>query len=195
MPLNHSSKYAELTPRQFELIGRLVVEWSNIEFLLGVLLSRLLFTPEFLGRVYTDELMASRLQSTLGKALSIHKYRYQNGVVSEELAAEIAALNTEIEQIRGKRNKFSNFCWCRSSDEEIFGSGLSAHVPPSKDLDRDSMVVTVKELEELYRKSYSVVDRLSATVKKLPSISEEENLTSASSRPPSLLLDSGEGGG
>lgn len=192
MPLNHSSKYAELTPRQFEVIGRLVVEWSNIQFLLGVLLSRLLFTPEFLGRVYTDELMASRLQSALGKALSIHRHRYGNGVVSEELAAEIRALNTEIEQIRGKRNKFSHFCWCRWSDEQIFGSGLSGHVPPSKQLDRDSMVVTVKELEELYRESYAVVDRLCATLEKLPSISEEENLTSTSSRAP---LHSREGGG
>jgi hypothetical protein len=43
MPLNHTSEYAELIDEQFALIGRLVIEWSNIEFLLGVLLSRLLF--------------------------------------------------------------------------------------------------------------------------------------------------------
>ncbi len=194
MPLNHSSKYAELTPRQFEVIGRLIVEWSNIEFLVGVLLSRLLFTPEFLGRVYTDELMASRLQSALHKALSIHKHRYGNRVVSENLAGEIAVLNADIEQIRAKRNKFSHFCWCRWSDEQIFGSGLSAHVPPSKQVDKDSMVVTVEDLEELYQKSYSVVDRLSAVVEKLPSISEEKNLSSASSRLPSPPCRSGDGG-
>jgi hypothetical protein len=52
MPLNHTSEYAELTNEQFALIGRLVIEWSNIEFLLGVLLSRLLFMPEFVGRVW-----------------------------------------------------------------------------------------------------------------------------------------------
>lgn len=182
MPLNHSSQYAELTPRQFEVIGRLVVEWSNIEFLLGILLSRLLFTPEFLGRVYTDELMASRLQSALDKAIFIHKHRYGNRIVSEELAAEIATINKEIKQIREKRNKFSHFCWCRSSDEQIFGSGLSGHVPPSKHLAKDSMVVTVKELEKLYRKSYSVVDRLSTITEKLPRISKEDNLILRSRR-------------
>jgi len=36
MPINHGSKYSELTEAQSGLIGRLVVEWSNIEFLLGV---------------------------------------------------------------------------------------------------------------------------------------------------------------
>lgn len=174
MPLNHSSKYSELTPGQFEAIGRLVIEWSNIEFLLGVLLSRLLFTPEFLGRVYTDELAPSRVQSGLEKALSIHRNRYGSHLVTENVAAEIVALNTDISRIRRTRNKFSHFCWCRSSDEKIFGSGLSGHVPPSKEVDKDSMVVTVGELEELYRESYSVVDRLSAMVAKLPSIDEEQ---------------------
>ena len=116
MPINHSSSYAELTPRQFEAVGRLVVEWSNIEFLLGVLLSRLLRTPEFLGRVYTDELMAARMQSALEKAIAIHRQRYGGRLVSEALLDEITALNSEIEKIRGKRNKFSHFCWCRSND-------------------------------------------------------------------------------
>jgi hypothetical protein len=65
MPLNHTSEYAELTNEQFALIGRLVIEWSNIEFLLGVLLSRLLFTPEFVGRVYSDEMSATRMERAL----------------------------------------------------------------------------------------------------------------------------------
>ena len=101
MPLNHSSSYADLTPRQFEAIGRFVVEWSNIEFLLGTLLSRLLRTPEFFGRVYTDELMAVRVQSALEKAISIHRHRYRCRVVSEDVLNEIATLNSEIEKIRG----------------------------------------------------------------------------------------------
>jgi len=195
VPLNHTSKFSELTNRQFEVIGRLVVEWSNIEFLLGVLLSRLLFTPEFLGRVYTDKLTASRLQSGLRKALQIHMHRYQHRVLAENDAQEIVALNSEIERIRGKRNKFSHFCWCRSNDEEIFGSGLSGFVPPAKELKKDSMVVSVQELEELYKQSYSLVDRLSAVVARIPAIDEERNLISAFSRPPSPPLRSSESGG
>ncbi len=173
MPLNHSSRYAELTPRQLEAIGRLVVEWSNIEFLLGVLLSRLLRTPEFLGRVYTDELMAVRVQSAMEKAIAIHRHRYGCRLVSEDVLSEIAALNSEIEKIRGERNKFSHFCWCRSNDEEIFGSGLSGHVPPSKQLDKDSIVVSLIELDEMHKQSYSVVSRLSELVKQLPEVPEK----------------------
>jgi len=56
MPLNHTSKYSDLTPDQFTLIGKVIIEFSNIEFMLGVILSRLLITPEFLGRTYTDQM-------------------------------------------------------------------------------------------------------------------------------------------
>ena len=42
MPLNHTSKFAELTEAQYAALGRAVVEWANVEYLLGVLLSRLL---------------------------------------------------------------------------------------------------------------------------------------------------------
>ena len=173
MPLNHSSQYVELTARQFEAIGRLVVEWSNIEFLLGLLLSRLLHTPDFLGRVYTDELMSVRVQSAIKKAIAIHRHRYGSRLVPENVLNKIAVLNSEIEKIRGKRNKFSHFCWCRFNDEEIFGSGLSGHVPPSKKLDKDSIVVSLTELDEMYRQSYSVVSRLSELATQLPEVPEK----------------------
>ena len=117
MPLNHTSKYAELTDEQFALIGRLVVEWSNIEFLLGVLLSRLLFTPEFLGRVYTDEMNANRVQDALKKALNIHRHRYGSRILSTETLDEIVQLNVDGGKSRKLRNKFAHLCWSRSNDE------------------------------------------------------------------------------
>jgi len=170
--LNHATSYSELTPRQFEVIGRLVIEWSNIEFLLGVLLSRLLRTPEFLGRVYTDEMMAVRVQSALTKAIAIHRYRYGGKLVSEQTLDDLTALNAEIEKIRGSRNKFSHFCWCRSNDEEVFGSALSGHVPPSKQLHKDSIVLSVAQLNEMYKQSYDVVARLTKIVEQLPDLPE-----------------------
>jgi hypothetical protein len=54
VPLNHHSEYSALTEAQYAAIGRAVVEWANVEFLLGVLLSRLLATPEFLARTMYD---------------------------------------------------------------------------------------------------------------------------------------------
>lgn len=177
MPLNHTSKYAELTDEQFALIGKLVIEWSNIEFLLGALLSRFLFTPEFLGRVYSDEMNASRIQDALKKALDIHRHRYDSRIIPTEILDEILQLSADIEKFRGLRNRFSHFCWSRSNDEEIFGSGLSGFVPPNKRLDKDSMEISVSELKGAYRNAYQLVERLSDVIQRLPEIDEEESLT------------------
>jgi len=117
--------------------------------------------------------MAVRVQSAIVKAIAIHRHRYGCHLISDETLTEIASLNSEIEKIRGKRNKFSHFCWCRSNDEEIFGSGLSGHVPPSKQLNKDSIVVSLAELDEMYTQSYSIVSRLSALVTQLPEIPEK----------------------
>ena len=91
----------------------------------------------------------------------------------EDVLTDIASLNSEVEHIRGTRNKLSHFCWCRSNDEELFGSGLSGHVPPSKKLDKDSIVVSLTELDEMYKHSYAVVSRLSELVAKLPEVQEQ----------------------
>ena len=179
MPLNHTSKYAELTEEQFALIGRVVVEWSNIEFLLGVLLSRLLFTPEFLGRVYVDEESASRVQGAIKKAVDIHRHRYGSKMVAAEILDAILQLNADIERFRGVRNRFSHFCWSRSTDDAIFGSGLSAFVPPSRRVKKDSMTVSVTELKAIHGDAYQLVERLSEVIQGLAEVSEESCLTSA----------------
>lgn len=182
MPLNHTSQYAELTDEQFRLVGQLVVEWSNIEFLLGVLLGRLLLTPEFLSRVYTDEMSASRVQEAIKKAIEIHTHRYGFRVVPSEILDAIVKLNTDIEKFRSLRNRFSHFCWFRSTDEEIFGSGLSGFVPRNKRVDKDSMKISVTELRDIYRNAYQLVERLSGVIQKLPETDEGESLTTASTR-------------
>lgn len=172
MPLNHASTNADLTPRQFEVVGRLIVEWSNVEHLIGSILGRLLRTPDFLARVYADELMAVRSQAALDKAIAIHKERYGSRFVSEKILDEISELNTEIEKIRAKRNRLSHFCWCRSNDQTIFGSALSGHVPTSKQFAKNSMVLSLHELEQMYTHSFSTVKRLIDLLGKLPEIPE-----------------------
>jgi hypothetical protein len=177
MPINHASKYSELTEDQFALIGKVVVEWSNIEFLLGVLLSRLLFTNEFLGRIFTDDMGASRIQEAINKALDIHRHRYGCKVVSLETINEINQLNIDIETFRGVRNKFSHFCWSRSTDEELFGTSFSGFISPNKRAKKDSMVISNTEIKEFYQNAYMFVERLSQLIEKLPEIHEEEILT------------------
>jgi len=174
MPLNHASIYAELTDRHFQLIGKIVVEWSNIEFFLGVLLSKLLVTPEFLARSYTDHMSAVKLQETIKEGVEIHKNRYSHKFISEQELDEITKLNNRITTLRAMRNKFAHFCWFRRNDDEIFGTNFSGGVPNSKKERRDSITYKVIELEELYAEAYKIVDRLSDIVGLLPEIKEED---------------------
>jgi hypothetical protein len=63
--LNHVSQYSQLTDVHYNAIGKVVIEWSNIEFLLRILLTRLLLTPDFPGRTFTDRLTAAKVQEAI----------------------------------------------------------------------------------------------------------------------------------
>lgn len=173
MPLNHSSQYAELTSKHFQAIGKLTVEWSNIEFLLGVLLSRLLITPEFLARTYTDQISGAKRQEAINEACKLHSYRYNYQLISEELIQKILDANNKITPLRAARNKFAHFCWSRSTDEEIFGTNFSGGVPGGNKYKKSFVSFTVSELDELHKKAYAIVDVLSDITQKLPAMEEE----------------------
>jgi hypothetical protein len=137
MPLNHSNKYAELTENQFIWIGKIVIEFSNIEFLLKNLLTRLLMTSGILGRTYTDNLNIARIQESIENALDIHARRFGGSIIDSNTAKEIKNLNVRINSIRGERNKFAHYCWSRWDDSAIFGAKMGGQVPkndkPNKD--------------------------------------------------------------
>ncbi len=177
MPLNHTSKYSELTEAQYSAIGRAVVEWANVEFLLGVLLSRLLATPEFLGRTYTDSISAVRLQDAINEAIDIHRLRYGHRIVSEEVLLEIVQINTRVSALRSMRNKIAHFCWVRSHDEELFGTIFRGGVSSLKKERRDNAVITSQELTNLNAEAYSLVEQLMKIVDNIPEVTEESLLT------------------
>ncbi|MDS1311104.1 hypothetical protein [Marinobacter xiaoshiensis] len=177
MPLNHTSQYAELTDEHFTAIGKIVVEWSNIEFLLGLLLSRLLITPEFLARSYTDHMSAVKLQEAIKEGVEIHKQRYGCKLIDEVELEKIINLNNRVTALRSTRNKFAHFCWSRSTDEKIFGTNLSGGVPSSKKHKKSYITFTVAELSRFHQEARMLVDELSSLVKSLPEM-EEDGLTS-----------------
>jgi len=179
VPLNHTSKYSELTESQYAAIGRAVVEWANVEMLLGVLLSRLLATPEFLGRTYTDSISAMRLQNAINEAIDIHRIRYSHRIVPEQVLLEIAQINARVSTLRGIRNKIAHFCWVRSHDEEVFGISFRGGVPSPKKERRDNAVITSQELANLNAEAYSLVEQLMKLVEKIPEVTEESLLTSS----------------
>lgn len=176
MPLNHTSQYAELTDGHFKAIGKIVVEWTNIEFLLGVLLSRLLVTPEFLARSYTDHMSAVKLQESIKEGAEIHKHRYDCKLISENELEQITNINNRVTMLRSTRNKFAHFCWTRSNDEEIFGTNLSGGVPSGKKHKKSYITFTVSELSNFHKEAYELVDELSSLVQTLPEM-EEDGLT------------------
>lgn len=176
MPLNHSSEYAELTDEQFLIIGKIVIEFSNMEFLLGVLASRLLITPAFLGRVYASKINASSLQEIILNALDIHEHRYNSQIVSLEQLEEAKRLIHRISQVRVARNSFAHYCWARSSDTEILGSKLSGYIPKKDKPNKDVKIVTNQELLDTYKAAYSIVENLNELINALPEFGEDNEL-------------------
>jgi hypothetical protein len=178
MPLNHTSSYADLTDRQYLLIGKLIIEFSNLEFLLGVLLSRLLITPEFLGRTYTDQIFADKIIKSIENALDIHNKRYGNTFITKKQSEEINDLIGEIKGFKNLRNKFAHFRWSRTNDEEIIGFKLSGEVLFDKKKQKDSCKISNSELQNEYEKSYNAVEKLQNIIFRLPELEEDEQLKS-----------------
>lgn len=173
MPLNHTSQFAELTNEQFQLIGKIVVEWANIEFLQKLILSRLLFSPDFISRTYTDRMSAVKVQESIKESVALHRHRYGANIVSEDILSKIERVNEDVHNARAHRNKFAHFCWSRSTDEEIFGTNFSAGLPESKKGKKSFITIKNNELKQLYKESYNLVDKINKILEKLPEIEEE----------------------
>jgi len=185
--LNHT-KYSDLTSEQYELLGKAFVEWSNIEFLLGVLLSRLLFTPEFLGRTYSDEMTAVGLESAIRNALEIHRNRYRSSVISSELDERIMQLMATAATCRVRRNRFAHFSWMRRNDGEIFGAKMSGRLP-SPNRNGESVIVSLEELKDNHVTAHRLVDDLRSLLGQLPKIEEERNLKLPRSESTGVKID------
>jgi hypothetical protein len=178
MPINHSSKYADLTDEQYQLIGKVIIEFSNLDFLLGNLLSRMLIMPEFLGRTYNDLLTTSKIVEGIENAIDIHKNRYSYKLIDQQTIQEIQNIIGQIKGLKSIRNKFAHYCWSRWDDSKIFGTKLSGRLPKPKNPDVDSMTITNDDLKREYKKAYSSVEKLESIIKNIPELEEDRNLPS-----------------
>ena len=176
MPLNHSSPDAELTKAQFLAIGKMFVEWSNVEFLLGTLLSRILFVPEILARTYTDQLTATRLEYAIKNAVDVHRRRYGCSVISSEQLEALEKLLLEASSIRRMRNKLAHYCWSRHSDDAIAGFQLSGRQAPDSAKARDYQEYSMEKLGEEYQHAYDLVERMIELAVSVPENDEEQHM-------------------
>jgi hypothetical protein len=172
VPLNHSSEFAELTDRQYMMLGKAVVEWANIEQLLSILLGRLLATPDFLARTFTDPLAAVRLQSAIQEAVEIHRVRYEEKVIAGALLDDIIRINQSVTALRTIRNRIAHFCWCRYSDESLFGTSFAGGISTPKSERKNVAVITLTELTDFHQDAFALVEQLIALTEKLPAIDE-----------------------
>lgn len=175
MPSNHSSSHAELTDAQFLAMGKLFVEWSNVEFLLGTLLSRILFVPEILARTYTDQLSATRLEYAIKNAVDVHRQRYSCSVIPNEQLEELEKLLLEASSIRKMRNKLAHYCWSRHSDDAIAGFQLSGRQAPDSAQARDYQQYTMEQLQQKYHHAYGLVERMIALAISIPENEEDQH--------------------
>jgi len=178
MPLNHTSQHSELTEDQYAALGKAVVEWANIEELLGAVVGRLLATPDFLARSFTDAMSAVRVQTVLTQAIEIHRVRYQCRLVRENFLDELTAINAKVTALRTTRNRIAHFCWMRTNDDELWGTNFSGGMPSPKKEKHGYTTLTMTDLSALHDKSYTVVEQLLSILEQLPKVKEETLLTS-----------------
>ena len=174
MPFNHTSKSSKLTDKQFELIGKLLLEFSNLDYIIGILLNRLLITPEYLGLTYNDQLTVMNKITALENAIELHRHRYDYRIIPEPILNDLTELVQKVKGIKTLRNKFAHNLWSRWSDEKIFGTKLTGKLVNYKKPNRDSITITNTELNKHYEQAYELVEKASDLLDVIPKF--EENI-------------------
>lgn len=162
MPLNHSSRYADLTEEQYACVGKIMVESSNLEHLVARLLVRLTGSPDFLGLSLTNRLSAMWRLRALQTLVDVHRRQYNCRFVDSAVLDKIHQAQGEIDSLRIDRNKFAHYCWCRQDDDTIFGIKFTGKQPDVRKPNRDSVVFTLTELENMITEMKDLVERMEA---------------------------------
>ena len=118
----------------------------------------------------------SSIIEKIQNAIDIHSRRFTYQIISKDLCNSIKEKVNEAEQIRVKRNKFAHHCWCRVSDKKIFGTEFLSKQSKSNTPNQGSLEMSNTEIEELYNKSYKLVDEIELILHKLPEFLEDKEL-------------------
>ena len=187
MPVNHYTKYNELPDHHYSLIGKVMVEFSNIDTLLSILLTRLLLSPDFLGRSYTDQLTISRTINAIKQALDVHFYRYNNKFISEEKSGHIRDVLKSVEEVQKVRNKFAHHNVGRHLDG-ISLINFSGKPPNEKDPTSNYTVMSEESLKNLYTNAYGIVEvlrKITETIREVDEVFILKELIRLDSQAPS----------
>lgn len=170
--LSHTSQYSQLTDAQFAALGRVLIESSNIEYLVDKILVRLLRAPDYPALAVTHQLGYSQRLRTLTILIEMHLKRYQGKFVEASMLDEINSIAKDVDGFRIDRNRCAHYLWCRSNDDTIFGIRFTGKLPDKKRTSRDSVSFTLSELASMASLMHSLVDRLISIIEQLPETEE-----------------------
>lgn len=168
MPLNHTGAFADLTEVQYAAIGRVMVESSNLEHLVERLLIRLVRSPDFLGLTLTNPIGSVRRLDALKTLIDVHRRRYRCHFVESTVLDELQNAAKDVDKFRIDRNKFAHYCWCRESDDKVFGVKFTGKQPVLKSPAKDCIVLTLSDLNEIVSEMRALAGRLQTMLNRLP---------------------------
>jgi len=170
--LSHTSKYSELTDAQFSALGRVLVESSNTEHLLEIIITRLLRAPDYPMLAITSQLGYKQRLEAIKILIDTHRRRYHNKLIDETMLDKLSDLIKQVDQFRIDRNRCAHYLWCRDTDEKVFGIKLTGRHSDSKKPNRDCVTFTVMELNSIATQMHAIVDDLITILEGLPGIEE-----------------------
>lgn len=164
---------SKLTDDQYSLLGKILIEFSQIEFLLNSILTKLLITPQFLGRTYTDKLTANSVILAIENAIEIHERRYRYKLVSEKKCRELSSILSQIKGTKTIRNKFAHYVWFRQTDDKIFGSKMDGKIFDAAKRNKNSVSYTNNQLKSQFILAEGLTNKLMGIYEELPTFEEE----------------------
>jgi len=105
------------TERQYAAIGRVVATWSEVEFALESILSRLALTPALLGFVLTDKLGPDNRIGAIKSLIHVHQTKYAGVLVDQGALAQISGLLKTVRKMKDDRNFIAHTVWSRATDD------------------------------------------------------------------------------
>lgn len=145
--ITNNSEYSELTDRQFQLIGRLIIEFSNLETLLLILLNNLLLSVNNLKGVHFGQSTTHHLITEIEATLVINSYQYKYEIIPLDLSKRISEKISEIKNIKTIRNKLTHYSWKKYEDNKIIGVRQTSDIPSIKKPKVDTFVLSENKLE------------------------------------------------
>lgn len=154
-----------LTDRQCAAIGRVAAVWSEIEFAMERILSRLAMAPSLLGYVLTAKLGPDNRIVTIQTLLKVHKNKYRSSLVGHDVLADIGELLKPLRKLKDRRNFIIHSVWIKISDAYLSRFDIDASAPSIRVGYNEKLADIEKfadEIEELSNRLWDLGSRIPA---------------------------------